>query len=151
MGTKVVDLEWIMNRMKVSNDTIRIPLIDPETTPNIELPIDPYVLGCLIGDGYLGGTADGAICMSSADEFILDKMRSRLAPGYTLDHKSNYDYSLKGNIAPSYRRTDLHHYKIELKKLGLFNKLSNSKFIPDIYKLSSIDQKLELIQGLVDT
>ena len=151
IGSKVVDLEWIMNRMKVSKDTIRISLIAPETTPDIELPIDPYVLGCLIGDGYLGGSDDRSIKLSSADDFILDKIRSRLVTGYTLDHTANYDYSLKGNIAPSYRRGDLHHYKIELKKLGLFNKLSNNKFIPDIYKLSSINQKLELIQGLIDT
>lgn len=147
---KVLSLREIIDAGYVGK--IHIRLAEPAHIVDADLPLDPYILGCLIGDAHLGeSNMRGGIVMSSADEFILDKMRSRLVNGYSLNHKSGYDYSLKGNIAPSYRREDIHHYKKELKKLGLYGTVSNNKFIPSIYKDASYNQKIELMQGLIDT
>lgn len=41
--------------------------------------------------------------------------------------------------------------KEELRKLGLLNKKSNSKFIPNSYKLGSAQQRLDLLRGLMDS
>lgn len=147
---KVLSLREIIDNNYIGKLYIRLAV--PEIVPDVDLPIDPYVLGCLIGDAHIGeSNMRGGIVMSSADEFILNKMGARLVPGYTLNYKSGYDYSLKGNISPSYRRADLHHYKIELRKLGLYGTVSNNKFVPEIYKQCSVNQKIELIQGLMDT
>ncbi len=147
---KVLSLREIIDAGYVGK--IHIRLAEPMHAIDTDLPVDPYILGCLIGDAHLGDSnMRGGIVMSSADEFILDKMRSRLVDGYSLNYKSGYDYLLKGNIAPSYRREDIHHYKKELRKLGLYGTVSNNKFIPAIYKDASYNQKIELIQGLMDT
>jgi len=38
----------------------------------------------------------------------------------------------------------------ELKNLNLMGKKSNSKFIPEIYKNGSVEQRIELLQGILD-
>ena len=41
--------------------------------------------------------------------------------------------------------------KYELDKLGLLGTNSHTKFIPEIYKYSTYEDRLELLQGLIDT
>jgi len=65
--------------------------------PDIEVPIDPYVLGVLIGDGHLGhGTK-----ISSQDEEIITEISKRLVEGYRIKYRSKYDYDIVGNAKSS--------------------------------------------------
>lgn len=60
--------------------------------------------------------------------------------------KHEYDFKFNG-LAPYSNcqlRTQLHDYK-------LLNKRAHEKHIPQIYKFGSIDQRLELLRGLLDT
>ena len=70
----------------------------------VTLPIDPYILGLLLGDGYMTTT----IGLCSEDMEILED-------------------------------------------LGLSYTVSGTKFIPELYKYCSIEQRMELIRGLMDT
>jgi len=36
-------------------------------------------------------------------------------------------------------------------ELGLHGRKSHEKFVPDIYKLGSVEQRLSILQGLLDT
>ena len=38
-----------------------------------------------------------------------------------------------------------------LEEVGLFNKLSEDKFVPEVYLRSSRQQRLEMLAGLMDT
>ena len=59
----------------------------------------------------------------------------------------NYDYSFVKK-EKGYKTNEFTSY---IKELGLHGKLSSEKFIPDIYKFSSIDDRIELLRGLMDS
>lgn len=145
---KIKSLSDIMKSVQFNHKNgVKIRLSKPAETPDIELPVDPYVLGVLIGDGCM---RHGSVSFSTADSFILDKMATLLTEGCTIRHKNNYDYTILSNTSASRYSGDTHPYKIKLKELGLYGKLSYDKFIPQRYKESSTKQKLKLLQGLLD-
>lgn len=118
---------------------IRRAIYDKEP---VELPIDPWVLGFLIGEGCLSKTPTS---FSTTNEFALCKMKQRMSgEAEVTTNPDGRDHRLKGLPGKPYVR-DL------LKQLGLFGTHSWDKFIPDIYKNASYSQKLELIQGLMDS
>jgi hypothetical protein len=107
------------------------------------LPLDPYFLGLLLGDGGLSGDTPK---ISSADEEILSAMRDILPEGLFLRHNSNYDYRISGN-----KHSGPNPLKMTLCALGVWGKRAENKFIPDTYKFSSAMTRLALLQGLLDT
>lgn len=116
-----------------------IPVIPYAQYSKKELPIHPYILGLWLGDGAsIGGL------ITSADPEVFD--------GY--DHhlvESSVDlYNPKAFSQDGYSRSK--DYRIpglttKLKQLNLIN----NKHIPDIYLYSSYEQRLALLQGLMDT
>ena len=151
--SKVVDTEEIIRVMNLSqtrasnkgHERIHIDLPVSEQSPDIELPIDPWVLGVIIGDG---GISQGAIGISTADQFVVDKLKSKLPKGLSLNKTihGKYDYILAKD--PSLRSNE---YTGALRDLGLMGKLSYFKFIPTDYLHGSHNQRLSLLQGLMDT
>ena len=139
---------------KIDDGRLYIPLIDSSNNEDIELPINPYLLGSLIGDG---GMTNNTLTFSSQDEEVLELVGDRLdESGYQLKKLKHgkYDYNISSinKIKTSGKKgqyTNL--FKSELSELGLYGKKSENKFIPTIYKNASKRQKLELIQGLMDT
>ena len=107
------------------------------------LPIDPYVLGAFIGNGYLSG---GTPKMSTGDTELL-QLICDLAPGYEFHYQGKYDY----NFVRSRRSSLPNDYTEAFKQLGLHGKHSYEKFIPAIYLEGSRSQRLALLQGLMDT
>lgn len=111
-----------------------------------ELPIDPYVLGCWLGDG-----SSNVGHIECAEKEILHEIK---AAGYSINKiKSSCKCKSKSR---AYRIGDLvdnkPHAKIGLlrKQLDSLN-LLNNKHIPEIYIQSSYEQRLALLQGLLDT
>lgn len=154
--SKVVNLEWIMNRMQSNKKTIRIPLITSDITLDKELPMDPWLMGFLLGDGSFAKSKTGSF--STGDNQILDLVSERLIAGYSIQHIGNYDYEIASDIdlsngpgLPSRKGVYRHHYRKIVHSLGLVGKLSHEKFIPDIYKAGSVKQRLDLLAGLVDS
>lgn len=123
----------------------RIPLTGPVNyTPNRNpLPIDPYLLGALIGDGGLT-----AYCgFSSGDEEILNEIRARIPAGHFLHSVKNAKYGYRINSA----RGQPNHVWNALRFMGLAGKKSQDKFIPEEYMHASPADRLLLLQGLMDT
>lgn len=116
-----------------------VPLVKPIQHLEAQLPVDPYVLGALLGDGYLNG---GSVSLSTTKGWLLRKVASRLAPGevITSGHFSNNSWTIKGGSTLN-----------GLRRVGLWKTLSRTKFIPDEYMFASEDQRRELLQGLLDT
>lgn len=107
------------------------------------LSIHPYVLGALIGDG---GISQRDIRFTTIDEEVITQLNSLLLPGF--------EFKKLGNTI-SYRLCSNRQSNIYLKYLkercGLLGRKSTQKFIPDIYRYSSREQRIELLQGLMDT
>lgn len=118
------------------------------------LPILPYAMGALIGDGCLTGKK--AFEFSSDDEFVVAKVADGVgAVGY---EKSPHNYSWHF-VAPDgcAGRSDKVYMSCEdvaVKMTGdnsVFGKKSIDRRIPEIYMLASESQRMELLRGLMDT
>ena len=131
--------------ISLKNSPVYIPLAEPEITEDQFLPIDPYLLGVLIGDGSI---VKHSIKVVSADQFVLDEV-VRLAPeGMSLKYASNYNYVLSYGMAGKYWRSPTITH---LRELGLWGCRAYEKYIPSIYMQGSIEQRWSLLQGLMDT
>lgn len=106
-----------------------------------DLPIDPYLLGALLGDGYLGCS----VTFATADQEMVDNIAARLPPGMRVHKKAKYEYAL---LCTSGRRNPL---VAQLRKLGLIGKRAHDKFIPPAYKLGTSADRLAILRGLMDT
>ncbi len=94
--------------------------------PEQRLPLDPYILGAWLGDGT---TKAGAI--TTADEEMLQEF---LAAGFKTNYHQRYTYGVPGLVT-------------KLREIGVFG----NKHIPMVYKRASKEQRLSLLQGLMDT
>lgn len=123
----------------------KIELTKPVYFEYRQTPLDPYLLGLLIGDGsFCGGRG---IKFTNADEEILRLMREKLSEmNLKLKHINRYDYRI--NRSTFIGRNALVSI---IKSLGLKDKNSHEKFIPYIYRYNSIDVRKEIIRGLFDT
>lgn len=205
-----VDTNYLIKNL--NNETFYIPMINKADFDKKDLPLDPYVVGALLGDG---GMSKGSLTFTSADSFIIEKLNSLLPENYYLkfNKHSKYDYRITNDMdrfqfkgcyeyivhdKKFNRAKDLYLYfksKYDIKitfntfatnlcrelnqnnsylycgetiykikrsmkvnkvkqildDLKLFNLTSKDKFIPDIYKYNSLENRLALLQGLIDT
>lgn len=105
----------------------------PLELPRVDLPLDPYVLGAWLGDGF---TSRPAISSGFDD---MDEMQKNLAAcghnvGLPILHKD-------AAVIPIYNEVET------FKNIGLIG----NKHIPAIYLRASREQRLALLQGLMDT
>jgi hypothetical protein len=114
--------------------------------PHITLPVDPYILGVLLGDGCL--TIKSRVLFSTADQDLLNEVQRRLPPGLTIKKSSgdNYDYRISSSTQLRYNPV-----LTALREIGLHGHGAASKTIPKDYLLSSVEQRLDLLHGLMDT
>lgn len=107
--------------------------------PDVPLPIDPYVLGVWLGDGRSAGSS-----ITSADPEIVEELRRA---GETVRKgcgKFEFYVSDGRRLGRGHGTQTLH------ARLRALNLLRN-KHIPPAYLRSSPDQRLALVQGLIDT
>lgn len=139
---QVRDTIKISNSLTVANGSElnhSIPITKPVEFEKKELPINPYILGCLIGDGGL----TTSVTISNIDQEIIDYFKRNL-------NDYNFRFDGKNTYQISYPHADENPLKRKIKQLEL-NTKSENKFIPDIYKYSSIEDRLSILQGLMDT
>lgn len=124
-----------------------VPLIESEIGMDVSLPLDPYLMGSLLGNGCL---TRGPLSYSSSDHDHVEKLNTTLAnSNLQLHPTSKYDYRVRLIIRDQVNRSN--YLLAELKKLSLIGKLSYEKFIPKIYLEGSHQQRIALLQGLMDT
>lgn len=96
----------------------------PLEFPAATLPLDPYTLGIWLGDGT---SADGTVTSNDPEVFSY-------IPYEWKKTKADFRYQIYG-IKPILR--------------GLH--LLQNKHIPEVYKFASVEQRLALLQGLIDS
>lgn len=135
-------IEHKANRKRLAG-RIYVPLVKQIDLPEQHLVIDPYLLGVLIGDGNF---TDKGFSITSSDQFIVDQVRQLVFP-QVLTQTGKYGY----NIGSDIYRSHSNPLREEMKAIGLWNHTCESKFIPDQYMCGSYQQRLSLLQGLMDT
>lgn len=119
-----------------------IPMVSPVKFDLTYIPLDPYFLGLLIGDGSLTLNTPA---ITSADDEILDAIRDCLPDGIRLIRSGTYGYNISGERPKANPITE------SLRLLGLMGKSAYDKFIPDSYKYNTVSIRVSLLQGLMDT
>ena len=114
------------------------------------LPIDPYVLGVLLGDGCIRNRKAN---FRADDREIVRLVSERVGEGLyvresvLLDGPSMYHIT-QGKAGKSGIPNPL---VVALETLGLEGCNSHTKFIPDLYLFASPSERLEMLRGLMDT
>jgi hypothetical protein len=110
------------------------------------LPIEPYLLGCLLGDG---GLTQRTLKLTTADTELREACNALLPTGTEFAPAGRYDHNLRAS-AP-HGLLEIRQFKAQLSELGLEALGSRRKFVPTPYKLASVSQRLAMLQGLMDT
>lgn len=128
-----------------------IPMNGVLDFPEKELPVDPYLLGVFIGNGDMTKTTLSLSC-DIADEETVRRVSDIIhAAAY---HKEAVGYSWHFYHRYNGNRRD----NVRIKTLEVFGNLQDvigekagDKSIPEMYLTGSYEQRLALLQGLMDT
>jgi phosphate starvation-inducible PhoH-like protein len=112
------------------------------------VPLDPYALGLLLGDGCV--TCSTTPSFATTDPELAASI-GRSIPGIEVRRKSEVDYILNRVTRPGEVITRENPVTRALRRLGLAGMRSNTKFIPADYLFNSPDVRLALLQGLLDS
>ncbi|HEV7931934.1 MAG TPA: LAGLIDADG family homing endonuclease, partial [Actinomadura sp.] len=129
-----------LREMVLDGTVLHIPMASPvEYATSGPLPLDPYLLGLLLGDGGL--TKANWPTFTSGDPELFDALGALLPAGDVLTrHDSRVSAGIKGGRTTA-----------ALRDLGLMGARSVDKFIPAQYMTAAVADRLALLQGLMDT
>jgi len=119
----------------------RIKISKPLITEYKNLPIDPYALGAWLGDGH-----SAAALITCADIEIIDRIKISGWP-IRISHLSGAVTTYSISDGSRIQKDRNKSFASKLRGLGVLG----NKHIPDEYLLSDIDQRYELLRGLLDT
>ena len=144
---KILSLKDILQTKLKESDRYKwqVPLPSPAFFNSKKITIHPYILGLLLGDGSFRGTSIG---FTTADKELIYYMDKYLENGYICKKKRTTKY---GYIIQKNKIGGKNKYIQYIKDLGLSQKKSSDKFIPDIYMYNDIYTRMELLKGLLDT
>lgn len=165
---RVADTKTLMEKYAVKyhnkgrsahNIKFVIPMNQPVQWPEREYDLDPYVLGVILGNGCL---REVLFAVSSDDEFVVQKVAAAIGASDAIRDKSSYTWRFcvpdelfikrKGTRKDTHIGVTRFHTDYVLASVPeLIGVYSADRFIPDIYKYGSVEQRWQLIQGLFDT
>jgi phosphate starvation-inducible PhoH-like protein len=120
----------------------------PVCFPYRAVPMDPYALGLLLGDGCLTGSTTPAF--ATGDPELAWELQLRL-PGVEVRPRRGPDYQLNKVTSPGDVITLANPVTAVARRLGLNGARSATKFVPDLYLYNSARVRLAVLQGLLDT
>jgi hypothetical protein len=129
---KVLNTKEILNNKFFKNKELYVPLCSPIEDNTSKLPLHPYVLGAVLKEGNI---THKNVKISSTDIEVINRVKLFLPEGFTIQ-KTKHEYSITGGVANILREMGLHE---------------RNSFIPEVYKFTSVQNKLFLLQGLFDT
>ncbi len=117
------------------------------------VPIEPYSLGLLLGDGCISDkTSPG---FTTADAKVLISLQTGLVPmDLQFRRKSAIDYVISNPLAgKGGNKFEMIRNPLSqaLRGLELAGTVSATKFIPDTYLYNTAEVRIALLQGLLDT
>ncbi|WP_433242544.1 LAGLIDADG family homing endonuclease [Streptosporangium sp. CA-135522] len=140
--------EWTTDQMATANWygglRFAVPRPEPLKCASADLPLDPYVLGMWLGDGD-SRVATLTVGRDDFDETLLNLEEAGMTT-------SVYDYGedrgavqIRFNHGQRYGKQGTSQHA--LRSLGVLG----NKHVPDLYLWASHEQRLELLQGLMDS
>jgi phosphate starvation-inducible PhoH-like protein len=147
---RVIETREMIGRLRVAHQRrFELPLLQaPVEFEPRDVPIDPYALGLLLGDGYLttrttptfsSGDPESTVDLGEALEGI------ELAPEGGFDYTLRHVHGHRGGVIVANPIT------VALRELGLAGRTSVSKFVPECYLSNDPPTRLAVLQGLLDS
>ena len=149
---RVLETRQLMADLKTAHQhRYELPLLAaPVHLPEQTVPLDPYALGLLLGDGCLTTATTPSFC--SADAELVAALETALAPlDIALKPKTQLDYVLshrgggRGGVITANPVTQV------LRDLDLAGTRSHTKFVPDAYLYNRAEVRHAILQGLLDS
>ncbi|MEV6499158.1 PhoH family protein [Streptomyces prunicolor] len=141
--------EMIGNLRAAHARRYELPMLTaPVCFPEREVPMDPYALGLLLGDGCLTGSTTPSF--ATEDPELAEALEGAL-PGIVLRHRGGPDYVLNRIKSPGDVVTLENPVTRVRRQLGLLRTRSNTKFVPDDYLYNTAEVRLAVLQGLLDS
>ena len=139
-GWQVINTQTLFKIGAINHNDRRIweiPITEPVHFEKRKVTIDPWLLGVLLGDGTF---CNREVSISNTEQDIIDRVRQITnSPVYFRKDRISMIITDKGSL----------HYR--LKDYGLQGLHSWEKFIPKDYIYNSVDVRLEVLRGLIDT
>lgn len=136
------DTASLIKRLE-EGQSIYLPTSHAQEFSRKDYVIPPYVLGVLLGDGCLTSRLNSTcFVISNSEDDVIQKVASL--------SNANRVYANPCNYSKSIFTENAQRYKEYLDGVGLVT-YSYNKFIPQEYLWGSIEQRRELLYGLMDT
>ncbi|WP_460604271.1 PhoH family protein [Jatrophihabitans fulvus] len=138
--------DMVGNERRGSVHRYELPVVAPIEYVPTPVPLDPYALGLLLGDGCLTGSSTPSFATADPE---LTLALDAASEGVTVRHKGGVDHVLttgsRGGVIAKNPVTEV------LRDLGLLGTRSHTKHVPLTYLLNSSDVRLAVLQGLLDS
>jgi phosphate starvation-inducible PhoH-like protein len=126
-----------------------LPLLsNPVAFPPRDMPMHPYALGLLLGDGCVSGSTIASF--ATGDSELADALAHYL-PGVEVHQRSPMDFVLKRVTHPQAVTTLEHPVRTVMRGLGLRGCKAPAKFVPELYLYNTAAVRLAVLQGLLDS
>jgi phosphate starvation-inducible protein PhoH and related proteins len=147
---RIVETREMIGRLRSAHQhRFELPLLSaPVELPSRDVPLDPYALGLLLGDGCL--TTSTTPSFSTADEELASALGDAL-DGIELRRKGGIDYTLRNAAGHRGGVIVANPATVALRELGLAGTRSATKFVPDPYLHNEAAVRLAVLQGLLDS
>lgn len=117
-----------------------------------EFKVHPYVIGALLGDGCL---TDRSLELSSEDDWIPNKVGKLIGAGEVRPRKTGYGWNFYLPEGYDNEANGISKACIRYQTKQFFDDkmldVCRTRYIPEEYFEGSIEQRYELLQGLMDT
>jgi phosphate starvation-inducible protein PhoH and related proteins len=141
--------EMLGNLKSAHQHRYELPLLSESVAfPERPVPIDPYALGLLLGDGCL--TTRTTPTFTTKDPELVEALEGAL-DGIELRRKSECDYVLRNRDGHRGGVIVANPVTAVLRDLELAGTKSATKFVPDAYLYNTAEVRLAVLQGLLDT
>lgn len=144
---RVVELQSMLHNVRVEKGkrlNYSVDYVEPISFPGRTPKLHPYVMGALLGDGCLSGTV---VRISLPDEHVRRRFEELLPSEDQIIHVAKDDYGVRRKK----RNNDPSETCAALREYGLMEHHSHEKFIPEDYMYASVEDRRELLAGLLDT
>lgn len=130
----------------------KLPLNEPVQYEKKDYTVPPYVMGLLLGDGsFRYNKTNKSLTFSSINEELPKKIAEIMNYEYVRNSEFNYNYSFnyKDDVETIHKKVWVEEILKDFPKL--WNVTSEDKYIPDIYLEGDVEQRFDLLAGLLDT
>lgn len=128
-----------MGLKKGNRNNFKIPICDPVEFNEIKVDINPYLLGAMIGDGCFVRKSL-TIGIEDIETARNNKYLSEFSHGEHVVHKdSTYEFPYRKDFEKALSK----YFDLSLK--------AKDKYIPKEYLFNSIENRVKLLNGLMDT